>query len=133
MRSAGAASVNASQTTGIDAACGRVGIANRSRADSDHCQESAKRTKSVRLHGRWPIVGNLNEGKADTISDYGHGAASGRKCLLYGPPMAQKPNSSVEVYRLARFPPFKAGERSRAAVQIVDDQGIESLKIVELT
>lgn len=46
--------------------------------------------------------------------------------------MAQKPKSSVDVYRLARLLPFKADERSRAAVQIVDYQGIESLKIVEL-
>ena len=46
--------------------------------------------------------------------------------------MAQKRKTFVEVYRLARFLPFEADERSRASVQIVDDQGIESLKIVEL-
>ncbi len=28
--------------------------------------------------------------------------------------------------------PFKAGERRRAAVKIVDDRGIESLKIIDL-
>jgi len=38
----------------------------------------------------------------------------------------------IEAYRGAESLPFEAGEHNRAAVKIVDDRGIESLKIVEL-
>ena len=38
----------------------------------------------------------------------------------------------IEAYRGAVSLPFEPGERGRAAVKIVDDRGIESLKIVEL-
>ncbi len=40
--------------------------------------------------------------------------------------------SRIEAYRGAVSLPFEAGEHRRAAVKIVDDRGIESLKIVEL-
>ena len=39
----------------------------------------------------------------------------------------------IEAYRGTVSLPFEAGEHGRAAVKIVDDRGIESLKIVELT
>ncbi len=38
----------------------------------------------------------------------------------------------IEAYRGTVSLPFTAGERGRVAVKIVDDRGIESLKIVEL-
>lgn len=38
----------------------------------------------------------------------------------------------IEAYRGTESLPFEAGEHNRAAVKIVDDRGIESLKIVEL-
>ena len=38
----------------------------------------------------------------------------------------------MEAYRGTVSLPFEAGEHRRAAVKIVDDRGIESLKIVEL-
>ncbi len=38
----------------------------------------------------------------------------------------------MEAYRGTRSLPFEAGEHGRAAVKIVDDRGVESLKIVEL-
>ena len=38
----------------------------------------------------------------------------------------------IEAYRGAVSLPFEAGERGRVAVKIVDDRGVESLKIVEL-
>ena len=38
----------------------------------------------------------------------------------------------IEAYRGAVSLPFEAGEHERAAVKIVDDRGVESLKIVEL-
>ena len=38
----------------------------------------------------------------------------------------------MEAYRGTVSLPFEAGEHGRAAVKIVDDRGIESLKIVEL-
>ena len=38
----------------------------------------------------------------------------------------------IEAYRGTVSLPFKAGKYGRAAVKIVDDRGIESLKIVEL-
>ena len=41
--------------------------------------------------------------------------------------------SLIDAYRGTRSLPFEAGEHSRAAVKIVDDRGIESLKILELT
>ena len=40
--------------------------------------------------------------------------------------------SRMEAYRGTVSLPFEAGEHRRAAVKIVDDRGIESLKIVEL-
>ena len=40
--------------------------------------------------------------------------------------------SQMEAYRGTVSLPFEAGEHGRAAVKIVDDRGIESLKIVEL-
>ena len=39
----------------------------------------------------------------------------------------------LEAYRGTVSLPFEAGEHGRAAVKIVDDRGIESLKVVELT
>ena len=39
----------------------------------------------------------------------------------------------IEEYRGTRSLPFEAGEHKRAAIKIVDDRGIESLKILELT
>ena len=39
----------------------------------------------------------------------------------------------IEAYRGAVSLPFEAGEHGRAAVKIVDDRGIESLKIVEIS
>ena len=38
----------------------------------------------------------------------------------------------IEAYRGTVSLPFAVGEHARAAVKIVDDRGIESLKIVEL-
>ena len=38
----------------------------------------------------------------------------------------------IEAYRGAVSLPFEAGEHGRAAVKIIDDRGIESLKIVEV-
>jgi len=38
----------------------------------------------------------------------------------------------IETYRGTISLPFEAGEHQRIAVKIVDDRGIESLKIVEL-
>ena len=38
----------------------------------------------------------------------------------------------IEAYRGTVSLPFEAGEHGRAAVKIVDDRGIESLKIVEV-
>ena len=38
----------------------------------------------------------------------------------------------IEAYRGTVSLPFEAGEHGRAAVKIVDDRGVESLKIVEL-
>ena len=38
----------------------------------------------------------------------------------------------IEVYRGTTSLPFKAGENNRIAVKIIDDRGIESLKIMEL-
>ena len=38
----------------------------------------------------------------------------------------------IEAYRGTVSLPFEAGEHGRAAVKIVDDRGIESLKIVEI-
>ena len=38
----------------------------------------------------------------------------------------------IESYRGTESLPFKAGEHKRAAVKIIDDRGIESLKIVKL-
>jgi len=38
----------------------------------------------------------------------------------------------IEAYRGTESLPFKAGEYNRAAVKIVDDRGVESLKIIEL-
>jgi len=40
--------------------------------------------------------------------------------------------NKIEKYRGTTSLPFEAGEHNRAAVKIVDDRGIESLKIVEL-
>ena len=40
--------------------------------------------------------------------------------------------SQMEAYRGTISLPFEAGEHRRAAVKIVDDRGIESLKIVEV-
>ena len=39
----------------------------------------------------------------------------------------------IEAYRGTVSLPFEAGEHGRAAVKIVDDRGIESLKVIELT
>jgi adenine-specific DNA-methyltransferase len=38
----------------------------------------------------------------------------------------------IETYRGTESLPFEAGEHKRAAVKIIDDRGIESLKIVKL-
>lgn len=38
----------------------------------------------------------------------------------------------MECYRGTESLPFEAGAHKRAAVKIIDDRGIESLKIVEL-
>jgi len=38
----------------------------------------------------------------------------------------------IEAYRGTISLPFKAGENNRVAVKIVDDRGIESLKIIEI-
>ena len=38
----------------------------------------------------------------------------------------------IEAYRGTTSLPFAAGENKRIAVKIIDDRGIESLKIVEL-
>jgi adenine-specific DNA-methyltransferase len=38
----------------------------------------------------------------------------------------------IEAYRGIASLPFKAGDRKRAAVKIVDDRGIESLKVIDL-
>ena len=38
----------------------------------------------------------------------------------------------IEAYRGTVSLPFEAGKWNRAAVQIIDDRGIESLKIVDL-
>ncbi len=40
--------------------------------------------------------------------------------------------SLIQAYTGTQSIPFKAGEHRRAAVKIIDDRGIESLKIVEL-
>ena len=39
----------------------------------------------------------------------------------------------IEAYRGTVSLPFEAGEHKRIAVKIVDDRGIESLKVMELT
>ena len=46
---------------------------------------------------------------------------------------AEIDTSLIEAYRGTRSLPFEVGEHSRAAVKIVDDRGIESLKIVGLS
>jgi len=38
----------------------------------------------------------------------------------------------IEAYRGTVSVPFEAGEHKRAAVKVIDDRGIESLKIVEI-
>jgi adenine-specific DNA-methyltransferase len=38
----------------------------------------------------------------------------------------------VEAYRGTESLPFTAGEHKRLAVKIVDDRGIESLKVIEV-
>ena len=38
----------------------------------------------------------------------------------------------IEAYRGTTSLPFKAGENNRIAVKIIDDRGIESLKIIEI-
>jgi adenine-specific DNA-methyltransferase len=45
---------------------------------------------------------------------------------------AQIDEELIEAYRGTLSLPFAAGGRKRAAVKIVDDRGIESLKIVNL-
>ena len=45
---------------------------------------------------------------------------------------AEIDHDKIEAYRGTASLPFEAGEHRRAAVKIVDDRGIESLKIVEL-
>ena len=45
---------------------------------------------------------------------------------------AEIDESRLEAYRGTVSLPFEAGEHGRAAVKIVDDRGIESLKIVEV-
>ena len=39
----------------------------------------------------------------------------------------------IEAYRGTVSLPFEVGESKRIAVKIVDDRGIESLKVIELT
>ena len=39
----------------------------------------------------------------------------------------------IEAYRGTVSLPFKPGEHERVAVKIVDDRGVESLKIIQLT
>jgi adenine-specific DNA-methyltransferase len=38
----------------------------------------------------------------------------------------------IEAYRGIESLPFAAGEHARAAVKIVDDRGIESIKLIDL-
>lgn len=38
----------------------------------------------------------------------------------------------IQQYHGTKSLPFNAGERRRAAVKIVDDRGIESLKLIDL-
>ena len=45
---------------------------------------------------------------------------------------AEIDESLIEAYRGTVSLPFEPGEHGRAAVKIVDDRGIESLKIVEM-
>jgi adenine-specific DNA-methyltransferase len=44
---------------------------------------------------------------------------------------AEIDEEKIEAYRGTRSLPFKLGDNKRAAVKIVDDRGIESLKILE--
>ncbi|HEO1387580.1 TPA: site-specific DNA-methyltransferase, partial [Legionella pneumophila] len=45
---------------------------------------------------------------------------------------AEIDNEKIEIYSGTRSLPFEAGEHQRIAIKIVDDRGIESLKIMEL-
>ena len=45
---------------------------------------------------------------------------------------AEIDETRIDAYRGTVSLPFEPGEHGRAAVKIVDDRGIESLKIVEL-
>ena len=45
---------------------------------------------------------------------------------------AEMDEDLIESYRGAVSMPFEAGERLRIAVKIVDDRGIESLKVVSM-
>ena len=42
------------------------------------------------------------------------------------------PRSIIEAYRGTISLPFKPGDNKRVAVKIVDDRGIESLKVMEI-
>ena len=46
---------------------------------------------------------------------------------------AQIDEELIEAYRGKISLPFAAGENRRAAVKIVDDRGIESIKLVDLS
>lgn len=46
---------------------------------------------------------------------------------------AEIDEDAIEAYRGTRSLPFAAGKHKRVAVKIVDDRGIESLRIIEMT
>ncbi len=46
---------------------------------------------------------------------------------------AEVDNRLIEAYRGTESLPFEPGEHRRIAVKIVDDRGIESLKVLEMT
>jgi adenine-specific DNA-methyltransferase len=45
---------------------------------------------------------------------------------------AEVDEERIEAYRGTQSLPFEAGERRRVAVKIVDDRGVESLKVLDL-
>lgn len=74
----------------------------------------------------------------------GLGIASRLRRLRFAPPLKYdtRPNSRnlkaeidsdrIEAYRGTVSLPFEPGEHKRIAVKIVDDRGIESLKVLEV-
>lgn len=45
---------------------------------------------------------------------------------------AEIDEAKIEAYRRTTSLPFQSGANKRAAVKIIDDRGIESLKIIDL-